>query len=188
MPRLSRRRTGRLRCFATGLIYLRIASILGASPSEWDVLVASSSYRSGLEIAGVDRNVALRRLGIAGEPVSIPTTGRVVACASEELHGISDDIDRFALLSVGLPGAPLEPTVDRHRAALLQILSAAIRLPPKDGDAEKVRLLLPVTRGPVLTTGVAGDAKLADRQPTRGRSVLGVTRQVAGQHDSVDVH
>jgi hypothetical protein len=58
---------------------------------ERDVVVGRSSggHGSGLEVAGVGRDVALRRGGAAGE--AVPTDS--VFTPAEELHGFSDDID-----------------------------------------------------------------------------------------------
>ena len=48
-----------------------------------------------------------------------------VAAAAEELDAVGDDLDRLSLRPVlRLPLAPLEPAVDRDRAALGEVLGA----------------------------------------------------------------
>src|SRR6185437_14400785 len=138
---------------------------------------------SGLEVAGVDRNIALRRADVAGEPV--PVTG--VFTPAEKLHGLSDDIDRFALLTVDLVLAPLEAPVDRHRAAFPEVLGAVVRLVAEHRHPEEIGLLFPLPGLAVLAPPVDGDPQLADRKSTRRRAVIWIPRQVAGQYDPVDV-
>src|SRR5205085_846940 len=84
-------------------------------------------------------------------------------------------------------GAPLQAPVDRDRTTLLEVLTAALGLPPEDGDAEEVGLLFPLTFA-VLPAGVDGDSELADRQAARGGAHLRIASEVAGQDDAVDVH
>src|SRR5438105_8116699 len=110
-----------------------------------------------------------------------------VAPAAEELDALGDDLDGLALASVlGLPLAPGEPAVDRDRAALAQVLGAALGLVAEDRDPEEVRLVDPLPRL-VPPPSVDGDAEVADGGAARRVPQLGVPRQVPDQYDAVDV-
>src|SRR4051812_44169307 len=92
----------------------------GAAESELegDVVVAGGRAATaargragGLEVARVGGNVGARREAVAA--------AHVVVAAAEELHGVGHDVDRLALVAVGVfPLAPLEAAVDGHRPAL----------------------------------------------------------------------
>ena len=111
-----------------------------------------------------------------------------VAAAAEELDAVGDDLDRLALGAVlGLPLAPVEAAVDPDRAALGEVLRAALGLVAPDGDVEVVRLVGPLAGHCVLAARVHGDAELAHGGPARGVAQLGVARQVADEDDAVDV-
>src|SRR5581483_5692562 len=100
------------------------ARLLSDLSLERDVVVGHpGSHGSRVEIAGVGRDVVLRRPDAAG--VAIPVSVPSVVTAAEELHVLSDDIDGLALLSVYLVLAPIESSVDCHRTPLLQVLPAA---------------------------------------------------------------
>ena len=71
---------------------------------------------------------------------------------------------------LGLPLAPVEPAVDRNRAALGEVVGAVLALRAPDGDVEVVGLVDPLAALAVLAAAVDGHAKLADRVP------LGVER------------
>ena len=72
------------------------------------------------------------------------------------------------------------------RAALGEVLRAALGLVAQDGDAEVVRLVGPLA-GLVLAAAVHGDAQAADGGAARRVPQLGVARQVADEDDAVDV-
>src|SRR5918999_4685746 len=105
--------------------------------SERDVVVRSpGDRRRRLEVAGVCRDVALRREATA-----------VLAALSgaEELDGIGNDIHRLALVALlVLPFAPLEPSVDRDRPSLREVLSAVLALRTPHRDVEVVGLVDPL--------------------------------------------
>src|SRR5206468_1996319 len=117
------------------------AAVLAAPPwvqeegpgLEGDVVVARRPAarrcgRRGLHVAGIDGDVA------AGGEAAAVSAARVVA-AAQELDGVGDDLDRLALLAlVGLPLAPLQAAVDRHRPALGEELGAVLALGAPDGD------------------------------------------------------
>ena len=71
-------------------------------------------------------------------------------------------------------------------AALREVLRAALGLVAEDGDAEVVGLVDPLARL-VLAPAVHGDAEAADGRAARRVPQLGVARQVADEHDAVDV-
>src|SRR5262245_45864969 len=86
---------------------------------ERDVVVAGGGGAArgrcagGLEVTRVGRNV-----GPCGEAVA-PAAAHAVLAAAQELDRVGDDLDGLALASaLGLPLAPLEATVDRHRTTL----------------------------------------------------------------------
>src|SRR5581483_34609 len=111
-----------------------------------------------------------------------------LAAAAEELHGVGDDLHRLPLGAVlRLPFAPLEPAVDRDRAALREVLRAVLALVPPDRDVEVVRLLGPLAGRAVLAARVDGEAEAADRRAARRVPQLGVAREVADEHDAIDV-
>src|SRR5439155_25104408 len=98
------------------------------------------------------------------------------------------DLARLPLRAVlRVPLAPLEPAVDGDRAALREVLRAALSLVAPDGDVEVVRLLGPLAGGAVLAARVHGDPQAADGGPARGVAKLGVAGQIADQDDAVDV-
>src|SRR5262249_28415859 len=110
-----------------------------------------------------------------------------VATAAQELDALGDDLHGLALARpVGrLPLAPLEAAVDPDRAALREVLRAALRLVPPDGDVEVVRLVDPLA-GLVLPARVDRDPQLADRGATARAPQLRVLGQVPDQDDAVD--
>src|SRR3954447_491058 len=136
-------------------------------PLEGDVVVGgrrAARGPGGLEVGGVRRYVALR-----GEaPAAAVAAALATVAGAEELHRVGDDVDRLALLTLlGVPLAPLQAAGDRHRAALREVLGAALALRAPDGDVEVVGLVDPLAGG-VFAPGVAGQAKAAD-----GRAAVG---------------
>src|SRR4051812_24556710 len=138
-PFLSRRRDVccRPRAFAT-----RTRSYL--SISERNVVVRGGRG-SPCEVAGVGRNVGLRR-----EAAAVLGT----LAGSQELDGIGNDIHCLALVPVlVLPLAPLEAAVERDRAPLRQVVGAVLALRAPHRDVEVVGLVDPVARA-ILAAGV----------------------------------
>ena len=80
--------------------------------------------------------------------------------------------------SLRLPLAPVEPALDRDRAALGQVGRAVLALGAEDRDVEVVGLVDPVAAA-VLAAGVDRDAQLADARPAAGAAELGIAGQVA---------
>src|SRR5581483_12089081 len=110
-----------------------------------------------------------RLRGRAGrhELVAAPAELAAVTAAAEELHGLGDDLDGLALGAVlRLPLAPVEAAVDRHGAALREVLRAALGLVAEDRDAEVVRLVGPLTRL-VAAPAVHRDPERADGRAAR---------------------
>src|SRR3954471_17752808 len=117
------------------------------SISERNVVVRGGRG-SPCEVAGVGRNVGLRR-----ETAAVLAT----LAGSQELDGIGNDIHCLALVPVlVLPLAPLEPAVERDRAPLREVVRAVLALRAPHGDVEVVRLVDPVARA-VLATRVGSD-------------------------------
>src|SRR5277367_6696925 len=112
--------------------------------SERNVVVAGSTGDGcGLEIAVIDGDVAALGGPVARKPAS---TGGILARA-QELHRVGNDIGCLALCAVlGLPLAPLEPPVDRHRTPLGQVAGGVLALRAPHGDVEVVGLVLPLAR------------------------------------------
>ena len=104
------------------------------------------------------------------------------------MDGVGNDVHRLPLAGPvgGIPLAPLEAAIDRDRPALLEVGRAVLALLAPDGDVEVVGLVDPLARR-VLPARVARDPQLADGRPARRRAELGVTCEVPGEHDSVDV-
>src|SRR5262249_8453978 len=128
------------------------AACPSSAPSERNVVVCAA----GAEV----RVLGLRSRARRHELV-LPALG--VAAAAEELNAVCDDLARLALRAVlGAPLAPLEPAVDGDRAALRQVLRAALALVAPDGDVEVVRLLGPLAGRAVLAARVDGEPKAAD--------------------------
>ena len=71
--------------------------------------------------------------------------------------------------------------------ALREVLRAALALVAPDRDVEVVRLLGPLAGRRVLLARVHGEPQLADRRAARRVPQLGVARQVADEHDAIDV-
>src|ERR1044072_6226938 len=156
---------------------------------ERDVVVARggravSGRRAGrLEVARVGRDVRPR-----GEAVAAAPAHAGVVAAAEELDRVGHDLDVLAVVALlVLPLAPLQGTVDRHRADLGEEAGAVLALRAPDRDVEVVGLVLPVARGLVLATRVAGDPQRAHRGASAGGPELGVTREVACNDDPIDV-
>src|SRR4051794_13027239 len=134
--------------------------------------------------AGSERDV----LVVGGTGVRGRARRAVAVRGAEELDGVGDDVDRLALVAaVGGPLAPLEATVDRDRPALGQESGAVLALGAPDGHIEVVGLVAPLAAGAVLAARVGRQPQAADAHAARGGAELGVARQVAGEHDAVDV-
>src|SRR5581483_11774879 len=105
-----------------------------------DVLVGGGAAgRCGLEIPFVDGDVAASGAPVARESAS----AGAFFTAAQELHRVGNDIDCLPFRALlGLPLAPLEPSVDRDRAALGQIARGVLALRTPHGDVEVVRLVL----------------------------------------------
>src|SRR5438552_3802817 len=128
-----------------------------------------------------------RRGRRARGPELVRAAAVAVAAAAQELHALGDDLDGLALGAVlRLPFAPVEAPVDRDRAALRQVLRAALGLIAEDRDAEVVRLVGPLA-ALVAAPAVDGDAQAADRGAGRRLADLRVARQVPDEHDAIDV-
>src|ERR1700751_4607105 len=144
----------------------------------------------------LERNVVVGRCGEVGGLLLRRTCGHelvgatgavAVAAAAQELDTLGHDLDGLALRSVlSLPLAPVEPAVDRDRAALAQVLRAALGLVAEDRDPEVVGLVDPLARL-VAPPSVDGDAEVADGRAARRVPQLRVPRQVPDQYDAVDV-
>src|SRR5581483_82783 len=99
-----------------------------------------------------------------------------------------DDLNGLALRAVlRLPLAPVEAAVDADRAALREVLRAALGLVAPDGDVEVVRLVAPLAGRGILLAGVHRDAELADGGAARRVAELRILGQVPDEHDAVDV-
>src|SRR5439155_12857184 len=130
------------------------ADLFVLGPLERDVVV-----RRGGAHVGVGGRARRHELSLAA--------ALSVAAAAEELHRLGDDLDRLALGAVlRLPLAPVEPAVDGDRAALREVLRAALGLVAEDRDAEVVRLVDPLARL-VAAPAVDGEAQAADRRAAR---------------------
>ena len=122
-------------------------------------------------------------------PVSreAPPSGGVIA-RTQELHRVGNDIDCLALGAVlRLPLAPVQASVDRHRAPLGEEARGVLALRTPHLHVEVVGLVRPLPAGLVLAAGVARDPQLAHGGAAGQRAQLGVFGQVAGHHDPVDV-
>src|SRR5205085_7011981 len=134
--------------------------------SKWNVVVAAAEIGVGTA-RRTGRHELVR--GLAGR----------IGAAAEELHGVGDDLDRLALGAVlRLPLAPFEAPVDRHRAALCEVLRAVLALVAPDRDVEVVRLLRPLAGGAVLAARVDGEPEAADRSAARRVAQLRVAREI----------
>src|ERR1700744_2655480 len=153
--------------------------------SEGNVVVRGSAHGRALEVTGVDRNIAFARAGAGGEAVPVAATG--VVTTAEELHVLGDYIDSLALGTLLAPLAPLQPAVDRDPATLGQVLGAVLALGAPDGHVEGVGDGLPLLGLGVAAAAITGDAQRADRVAAGQRAQFGITRQVPGDGDSVDV-
>src|SRR6201987_4839451 len=135
----------------------------------------------------LERNVVVGRCGEVGGLLLRRTCGHelvgatgavAVAAAAQELDTLGHDLDGLALAAVlSLPLAPVEPAVDRDRAALAEVLGAVLGLVAEDGDPEEVRLVDPVARlvspPPVDRNAEIADGRTAGRVPQ-----FGIPRQV----------
>src|SRR6478736_10526535 len=125
--------------------------------------MSSDLLEGDVVVGGLGREVGsvrLRRTG--GNELAAPSTTVAVVAAAEELDVVGDDLDCLALArAVGrLPLTPLEPTVDRDRAALGEVLRAALALGTPHRHVEVVRLVRPLARL-VLAARVHRDAERA---------------------------
>src|SRR3954453_10991787 len=150
---------------------------------ERDVVVRSGTGGCRLEVAGVRRDVTLR-----GEALPATVATAAVVAAAEELHGVGHDFNGRAVGAslLVLPLTPLEPAVDRDRAALGQVARAVLALRAPHGDVEVVGLVDPLA-GVVLAARVGGDAQAADGGAARRVAQLWIAREVARQDNAVDV-
>src|SRR5439155_24407858 len=136
------------------------------------------------------RGGEVRVLGLRGRARrnELRLAALALAAAAQELDAVGDDLDRLSLRPVlRVPLAPLEPAVDGDGAALGEVLRAALALVAPDGDVEVIRLLGPFAGGAVLAACVDGESQAADGGPARRVPELGILRQIAYEHDSVDV-
>src|SRR6266511_2174486 len=141
-------------------------------PLERDVVV-----RRGLEVGLLGLRVRGHELRLAA-----------ILSSAEELDAFGDDLHGLTLRAVlGLPLAPVEASVDADRAALGEVLGAALALVSPDRDVEVVRLVAPLAGGRVLLARIDGEPELADRRVARRVPQLRVLRQVPDEDDSVDV-
>src|SRR5207244_2695256 len=147
-----------------------------------------------LRAAASERNVVVRGAGevlvacrgCGGHELAL-AVGTALTAAAEELNRVGDDLDRLALAAVlRLPLAPVEPAVDPHGAALGEVLRATLALVAPDRHVEVVGLVSPVALR-ILLAGVDGTPELADGRAARGVPQLGVLREVADEHDAIDV-
>src|SRR3954452_13882046 len=176
IPRLRSRVCVPPRCFAT-----YDSCVLATPGSERNVVVraAPGGHRRLGEVRGVRGNVALRR-----EATAVLAT----LAGAEELHGVGNDIYRLPLLAVlSLPLAPLEAPVDRHGAALREVLGAVLALRAPYGDVEVVGLVDPLAGRLVLPARVHGHAEAADRGAAVRVPELRVAREVARDDHAIDV-
>ncbi len=120
-------------------------------------------------------------------PAKASPSGGVIA-RTQELHRVGNDIDCLALCPVlRLPLAPIQASVDRHRASLGEVAGGVLALRTPHLDVEVVGLVHPLPAGLVLAAGVARDPQLAHGGAAGQRAQLGVFGQVAGHHYPVDV-
>src|SRR3954452_21890727 len=132
--------------------------------------------------------VVARRRARRHELVAAPGHLAAAVAAAEELDALGDDLDRLPLRAVlRFPLAPLEAPVDRDGPALGEVLRAVLALPIPDGDVEVVGLLCPLAARAVLAARVHRDAEAADGGATGCVAKLGIARQVADEHDAIDV-
>src|SRR4249919_276133 len=153
-------------------------------PLERNVVVraAARADSRALEVRGVSRDVRLRLEAIA------TAFARVVRARAEELDAVGDDLHRLALGAIlGLPLAPVEPSLDGDGASLREVVRAVLALRSPDGDVEVVGLVDPLAALAVLAAAVDGHSKLADRGSAGGRAQLGVLGQISCDRDYVDV-
>src|SRR6476659_2009557 len=125
--------------------------------------------------AGLDR---------LGDPGRGGGGGRLAA--AHELHPLRDDLDHAALLAVlGLPVPRLQTALDHDRAALVEVLPAALCLLAPDHAGQEAGLfpLLPALGRVVAIDGQpeVGHRGAAGRVPE-----LRGSREVADQEDSVE--
>src|SRR5262245_41653884 len=138
-------------------------------------------------VVGADGEVRVRTAHCAGRHELVAALD-LLAAPTEELDGVGDHLDRLALGAVlCLPLTPLEAPVDRDGTALAEVLGAVLALVAPDGDVEVVRLLGPLAGRAVLAPRVDGEPKAADCRSARRVSQLRVAREVAHEHDAIDV-
>src|SRR6185312_16195849 len=98
-----------------------------------------------------------------------PVSGTGVVATAEELHVVSDDINRLALVAVLVgPFTPLQSAVDRDPAPLGQVALAVVTLRAPHGDVEVVGRVLPILGLRIAPPAVAGHAQRADRAARSG--------------------
>src|SRR4051794_4701011 len=123
--------------------------------SEGDVVVGRARARARARARGCGRGRG-----------RLVVTGAVAVGAGEELRGVGDDLDGFALVVFVRPFAPFQAAVDGDGAALAEVAVAVLALGAPDGDAEVVRLIDPAVGG--LAAGVGGDPQAAHRGAALG--------------------
>src|SRR5438094_862181 len=139
-------------------------------------------------VVGRSREVGALLLRRARGHELVAAAAVAVAAAAQELDALGDDLHGLPLAgAVGrFPLAPVEPAVDADRAALREILRAALSLVAEDGDVEVVRLVDPLPRL-VAPAAVHCYPHAANRRTAGGVPQLGILRQVAYENDAVDV-
>src|SRR6516165_971055 len=107
------------------------------------MIFAGGAAKGDVVVGGCAREVGAA-LGGARRHELVSSAALAVAAATEELDALGDDVDGLPLAGpVGrVPLAPVEPAVDPDRAALGQILRAALSLVAEHRDVEVVRLVL----------------------------------------------
>src|SRR5207237_600397 len=99
------------------------------------------------------------------ELVGTAALAAATVAATEELHGVGDDLHRLALGAVlRIPLAPFETAVHSDRPALREVLRAALALVAPDRDVAVVRLLRPL---PVRAQAGAPAEGARPREPAR---------------------
>src|SRR4051794_31551203 len=99
-------------------------------------------------VVGRGREVGALLLRRARRHELVAAAAVAVAAAAEELDALGDDLHGLPLARAvgGFPLAPVEPAVDADRAALREVLRAALGLVAEHGDVEVVRLVDPLPR------------------------------------------
>ena len=105
-----------------------------------------------------------------------------------ELNLLDNHLELGTVLTVLLPLAEAELTVNGNLVALRHVLGDALTSSAEHGAVDEVRAILSLTVCGIAAAIVDCETERKDGSAARGHADLGVTGDVAGKHNVIDGH